>query len=161
MKTKSFLLLTSFLLIFMMACKSDKDYKQEITDRLNTIYTDAFAYFDAEEESEKDLYELYCTKEFKDLWHKVEKEEEATGYLCLDYDIWTNAQDIDNPKMRIESIELLDDTHATANVVINDFGEDTSNQLFLIKEKNEWRIDDFVRDDYSVKKTMEAFLNDE
>jgi hypothetical protein len=87
--------------------------------------------------------------------------ELETGYICLDYDVWTNAQDADKPTMRIESIEIIDREHATAKVVINDFGEDRANSLSLVKENNEWRIDNFIRDDFNVKDELKAFLEEE
>ena len=63
--------------------------------------------------------------------------------------------------MRIESIEIIDREHATVKVVINDFGEDRANSLSLVKENNEWRIDNFIRDDSNVKDELKAFLEEE
>ena len=31
----------------------------------------------------------------------------------------------------------------------------------MVKEKNEWRIDDFIREDFSVKNEMIEFLKEE
>ncbi len=164
MRTRIILLITAILSFFTMGCKSSNDIKQEITNRLTAIYADALTNIipdEDEEVPEKDLIALYCTEEFKNLWNQTAEEEANSGYICLDYDVWTNAQDADKPTMRIESIEILDNKHAKANIVINDFGTDSTNQLILVKEKNEWRIDDFIREDFSVKNEMIEFLKEE
>lgn len=164
MRTRIILLITAILSFFTMGCKSSNEIKQEITNRLTAIYADALTNIlpdEDEEVPEKDLIALYCTEEFKYLWNQTAEEEANSGYICLDYDVWTNAQDADKPTMRIESIEILDNKHAKANIVINDFGTDSANQLILVKEKNEWRIDDFIREDFSVKNEMIEFLKEE
>ncbi len=164
MRTRIILLFTVLLSSFSIGCKSSNDIKQEITDRLKAIYADALTNnFSDEDEAdpEKDLIALYCSEEFKKLWDQTTELELETGYICLDYDVWTNAQDADKPTMRIESIEIIDREHATVKVVINDFGEDRANSLSLVKENNEWRIDNFIRDDSNVKDELKAFLEEE
>ncbi len=164
MRTRIILLITAILSFFTMGCKSSNEIKQEITNRLTAIYADALTNIipdEDEEAPEKDLIALYCSEEFKKLWNQTAEAEVTSGYICLDYDVWTNAQDADKPTMRIESIEILDNKHAKANIVINDFGMDSANQLILVKEKNEWRIDDFIREDFSVKNEMIEFLKEE
>lgn len=51
--------------------------------------------------------------------------------------------DIENPKWRFGSAEVVDDTHANAVVVASDFGKDTDVKLKLVYENGDWRIDNF------------------
>ena len=124
---------------------TDTNSKEYITNYLNEIFPKAIKM------SEKQAIEKYFTKEFADLYRKVEVCDSvvnANGDIGFwDFEFWTGGQDGELASIKVLDISDLDQSRATALVqYVIKFGaydeSKTSNSLYLVFEEGKWLIDD-------------------
>lgn len=96
----------------------------------------------------------YCSATFISAYDKYNKSIEGE-ISDIDYDIWLQAQDEDNPSAKIEKVSMIDSDNAEVKVKITNFGENTSITLIVVKENDSWKIDDFINSSGKVRKIME------
>lgn len=96
----------------------------------------------------------YCSAAFISAYDKYNKSIEGE-IGDIDYDIWLQAQDEDKPSATVEKVSMIDDSKAEVKVKITNFGENTSITLIVVKENDEWKIDDFINSSGKIRKILE------
>ncbi len=119
----------------LVGCAQD-DADKKISSLITSIYSDVDA---------QNLVHKFCSKDYVDLYDQVIKiddalsEEGLIGYY--DYNHWIHAQDMSGYSFEIESIDVRK-KEACAEVLVNNCGQQTSITLSLVKEGNDWKVDD-------------------
>lgn len=108
----------------------------KINKQVNKIYKEAFAH-------KTNVEKKYFSKNLYKKWQKNQEWEESTGYINIDFDIWTMSQDYDKPRCIIEDISTDDHVSYIVLLTIRDWS-DQSVALQMIKEHGEWVIDDML-----------------
>lgn len=120
---------------------------QDITNiksRIQEIYKQAFKASMNYANNSGNIEQKYFTKSLYKKWQKNEKWEASTGYVNLDFDIWTLSQDPRNPKFSIENIFPAKKNQYAAQLIITDRGDSEYVWLTMKQEKGQWLIDDMV-----------------
>ena len=94
------------------------------------------------------LDSLYCSAHWNELLAAVEEKDEQSGdeLPFFDYDYWIMGQDWD--KLRFDSVAVVEVKDKTATVTLNLYNFDTCNHLTLtlVRERNNWFIDNILND---------------
>lgn len=110
-----------------------------IKKRVNFIYNEA--------PDSHDFNSLYLSKELYDLFLKDEEITNNGDIGFIDYDIWSQSQGGNgNPLFIVKSAEIISENKATAqiNIKYSESSESKDVKLVLIREGNDWVIDDFI-----------------
>lgn len=127
-----------------MAAASDNKHTTEyITQRLNSIFTEALR------EDNHDLLALdhkFMSQEYNRLQDRAMEIAERIEDLVIDADHWVQGQEWTYPTMAIDKIENITSGTATAHVTVTSHipGSDESHTqliLPLVFERNDWYID--------------------
>lgn len=88
---------------------------------------------------------LYCSKKLQDLLKKAETAHPEEELGPIDYDFWFMTQEDMNPSISVQYANLNDFRHGEVCISLIDNGEPYNEvTLKMVKENNEWKIDDFV-----------------
>lgn len=88
---------------------------------------------------------LYCTKKLQDLLKKAETAHPEEELGPIDYDFWFMTQEDMNPSISVQYANLNDFRHGEVCISLIDNGEAYNEMtLKMVKENDEWKIDDFV-----------------
>lgn len=105
------------------------------------------------------LFKKYCSKDFCDTYDMYEKFLDG-DFGSLDYDVWIQAQDIDNFKYKVSNIIATDDKNVTVFMDLTNFGTTQQLKVKLIKENDRWVIDDFINAQHSAKQLMRSDMSE-
>lgn len=114
-------------------------------------------------------YDKYTSEGMKKFLEQVNEVRlnSDIDILGWDCDPWIFAQDFSNPKAEVVNVNAESDSKAWADVSIDDFGSKRTIRLELIKEKGQWKVNDFriptepdPSDSYrgSLEKEMEGLI---
>lgn len=109
------------------------DLSESIKSRIESMYADVFA-------NSSGCEKKYFTTELYSLYIK-EAQNNQGEIGAIDYDIWSQSQDPNNPKATIESLNVSGDTFATAHVSITD-GSTSKVVLTMKYERGNWFVDE-------------------
>lgn len=104
------------------------------------------------------MFKKYCSKDFCNTYDKYEKFLNG-DFGSLDYDVWTQAQDIDGFKYKVKDILATGEKNVTVIMSLTNFGQTTDLKVLLVKENDKWVIDDFVNAQHSCKQLMREDMN--
>lgn len=104
------------------------------------------------------MFKKYCSKDFCNTYDKYEKFLNG-DFGSLDYDVWTQSQDIDGFKYKVKDILATGEKNVTVIMSLTNFGQTTDLKVLLIKENDKWVIDDFVNAQHSCKQLMREDMN--
>ncbi len=107
-----------------------------INKQVNQIYKDAFA-------NKTNVEKKYFSKNLYRKWHENQKWEASTGYVNIDFDVWTVSQDCNQPRIIITDITTDDHITYHVSLTVRDWS-DQSVALQMINEHGEWVIDDML-----------------
>ena len=146
----------------------EKDMVDEIVRvRVTNIYDKIFGWYLTHADSVGIVSfntDEYLSEDYMKLYRKVmEQDSELKGEIgFFDGDHWIQGQDWGSDlNMQIEHIEIVDSNHARCKVRIHNGGSDTPLILSIVRQKENWYIDDFIDQtrDYSEKEQMQKYLN--
>ena len=122
---------------------------EDIQERIENIYAETLT-------GSGGLFVLqkYCTSSFCDLYSKYEEASEGS-IGSLDYDLWSQAQDVSEPKIEVKSVNVESSTTAKVKIALTNFGQTKTITLPLVLENGRWMIDDFVNTQHSARQLME------
>lgn len=130
---------------------SAEDVTANISERVSTIYAEALANDD-----ESVALNKYGSANFVDTYAKYSKAIE--GMMgSIECNIWSQAQDVSEPKVEVDEVNIESDNKATVTLSLTNFGEKKAINLPVVLEEGEWKIDDIVAMGQSMKSVM---LND-
>ena len=140
-----------------------------VVQRVNDIYT---AVFDRYREArtmfkpirQGNLDKAFCSEDWN-MWLKrvieydKQLSEDMVGFFEADY--WIMGQDWDDLSVSDVHVKAMTDSIATVAFNLNNFGSVTAVQLKMVREGNEWKIDDFIDVTYDMdwKANMKEYLN--
>ncbi len=125
-----------------------------IKSRIQEIYKQAFNASVNYANNNENIEQKYFTKSLYKKWQKYEKWQIFTGYINIDFDIWTLSQDPRNPKLQIETIFPTKKNQYAALLIITDRGNSDRVWLTLKQEKGQWLIDDMLFEDGQTLRKM-------
>ena len=126
-----------------------------VKKRVNYIYNEA--------PDSLDFTAHFLTKELYDL---LQEDKDVTPRGCLgfvDYDIWSQSQGGDGyPSFTIKSAEILSEKKATAKITIkySESSEFKDVKLVLIREGDDWYIDDFITNNGREQSLKQGLIDD-
>ncbi|GEM_PF-4194553 len=135
------------------SCLRSADKEQELRMAVERIYEGRLQHGNAI---------LIADPYSAELERLIDKDDEYARNTAeigvIDYDIWIMAQDSDNPKMEVRKVVVQDDNTVDVDVTITDMGIPPHSQtLRLVKENDEWRVDDFIDEYGSLKAKLKEF----
>ncbi|MCR4965130.1 MAG: YbjP/YqhG family protein [Bacteroidales bacterium] len=121
-------------------------------ETVKQIYDEVFSLYNQHPSSEINYDEVnrkYMSQHYLKVDSIVEVIDSKHPYEvgCLDYDHWIMAQDWGNLSYAVESVEEISDTEARVSIIITNFNEKTPLTLLMVKEGDEWKIEDFITHD--------------
>ena len=134
----------------MAAVQSDNKeaVKDAIATHVKKVYAEALA-----NEDESVALNEYGSASFVDTYAKY---CEATGGMgSIECNIWSQAQDVSEPKIEIHDVNMESNKKARVFLSLTNFGENKAIGLPLVLEKGVWKIDDIVVMGQSMKGVMQ------
>jgi hypothetical protein len=98
-------------------------------------------YADDPEPGDKARYSPRIEK----LWAQCNEREKKTGDPCMDFDIWTNAQDWEIKKLKIEQTGSGADS-ASVKASFDNYDRHETIGYDLLKDKKGWMVDEIKTD---------------
>lgn len=130
---------------------SEEEIKAAIATQVNTVYAEALANND-----ESIALNKYGSANFVETYVKYRKAIE--GMMgSIECNIWSQAQDVSEPKVEIDEVNIENDNKATITLSLTNFGDKKAISLPVVLEDGEWKIDDIIAMGQSMKNVM---LND-
>lgn len=122
---------------------------EDIQERIENIYAETLT-------GNGGLFVLqkYCTSSFCDLYSKYEEASEGS-IGSLDYNLWSQAQDVSEPKIEVKSVNVESLVSAKVKIALTNFGQTKTITLPLVLENDRWMIDDFINTQHSARQLME------
>lgn len=114
--------------------------EQAIHDRLCAIYADAQQRFNVVVADS-----LYMSADYNRLQNEAMAIGERLNDLVIDSDHWVQGQDAKDPSVEVKTVTVDDATHATAKVVVTNFGKPTEVTLLLVHERGDWYVDNMLQ----------------
>jgi hypothetical protein len=134
----------------------------EIIAGVNTVYRDVATGVMSSDE----LRRRYCSEDWNKTEGKVREFDDKYNQGMVgffDYDYWIQAQDCDNIHISGLAVESRKGNRATVSFLLHNFDSATPMKLELVKEKGEWKIDNFISSGYyphDLKAEMKEYLNE-
>lgn len=126
-----------------VAAETPADLVAEASQTIRFIYDEVFRTLDTDEYL--DLDSRFCSSSLLDALRRCQERDDS--YEIIGFDYWLQAQDFDHPSMKIQKAELLDDNKVQADLLMNDFGSDRVCRVVVVKENDQWKVDDFPQYD--------------
>lgn len=136
--------------------------------QLKAIYADVFGWYTKAEndisllDKMPDFEAKYMSTDYNNLLAQVKEADkplEAKGEIgYFDHDPWVCGQDFQGLAFDVVSTSQTDDSHCTVTADVTNCGTKTRLDIVLVKEGNDWKIDDFVNDKQSEKAQMKQYL---
>jgi hypothetical protein len=151
--------------VFGIGQNSDNADTNAVKVRLNEIYGTVFSAYNnnKKEPDTKEFNKKFTTADYQKWLRSVEKIDEKhpgeVGFMEVDH--WIMAQDWDSVWMNVDSIKMISENEARADVTIFDRQIGTALTLPMKKENGVWLIDDFITigdDSISEKTNMKEYV---
>lgn len=123
--------------------------KLQLEARVNKIAADYNEYVD--------VYKVYLSSELYKMYNNACEKD----YIFTDACVFLDAQDYDKITAEINAIEVKSNTVASVSMCFIDsyYGKFDPITLEFIYENGEWRVDDIVRADGTLRATITNFMN--
>ena len=150
-----------------------------VAARVQEIYGDVFKAYNLEdslrnldrpveqgaEASRHDFSGKYCSREWNSLVRQIAEIDSLyhTGELGFwEADYWIMGQDWQNLSIDNVAVTSLTDSTALVDLSLNNCHNVTLVRLAMVKEQEEWKIDDFidVSSDFDWKKGMKEYMKE-
>ena len=145
-----------------------------LIERVNGIYQGAFEQYSLMDSLRKagenditmaNLDSLYCSQDWNEWVGRVNEfdkknSEGMVGFFDADY--WIMGQDWQDLGVSDVAVTAMTDSTATVALNLHNCGSVTPVRLEMVKEADEWRIDDFISNEPAIdwKASMKEYLTE-